>query len=67
MAGDLYQPSSEPDRRIDAKSDADLARWAERWKVSKAELRRAIERVGPRVEDVRQHLIGGFAPPGPIS
>jgi hypothetical protein len=35
--------------------------------VSKEELRRAIEHVGPRVKDVRQHLIGGFAPAGPTS
>jgi Protein of unknown function (DUF3606) len=67
MAGDLYRSGVEPERRIDAGSEADLERWARRWKVSKDELRRAIERVGPRVEDVRQYLIGGFTAPGPTS
>jgi hypothetical protein len=67
MANDLFRTDSEDDKLIDLNSDADLARRSERWKVSKEELRRAIEHVGPRVKDVRQHLIGGFTPAGPTS
>lgn len=67
MANNLFRGDSEDESRIDINSDADLARWSEHWKVSKEELRRAIEHVGPRVKDVRQHLIGGFTPAGPTS
>lgn len=30
--------------------------------VSKEELRKVAERVGPRVGDIRQNLVGGFNP-----
>ncbi len=48
--------------RIDPKSDADLERWSARLKVSKDELRKVAERVGPRLGDIRQNLVGGFNP-----
>ena len=67
MNDDLLRGELAPESWIDADSDADLTRWSKRWKVSKEELRRAIQRVGSRAEDVRQHLIGGFSPPGPSS
>jgi hypothetical protein len=53
--------------RVDARSDADLERWSSRLKVSKEELRKAAERVGPRLGDIRQHLVGGFNNAGPTS
>jgi hypothetical protein len=67
MNDDLLRGELAPESWIDADSDADLTRWSKRWKVSKEELRRTIQRVGSRAEDVRQHLIGGFSPPGPSS
>lgn len=67
MTSDLYSAGDDAERRLDPANETELARWAERWRVSKDELRRAIKRVGPRVEDVRQHLIGGFTPAGPSS
>ena len=48
------------DTRIDARSDEDLDRWSKRLKVPKDELRKVAERVGPRLGDIRQHLVGGF-------
>jgi hypothetical protein len=64
---ELYRTGSDAAERIDAASDAELERWSRRWNVPKEELRRAIEHVGTRVEDVRQHLIGGFNAAGPTS
>jgi CBS domain-containing protein len=67
MDDDLIRGEPVPESRIDVDNEADLKRWSQRWKVSTEELRRAVERVGARAEDVRQHLIGGFSPPGPSS
>jgi Protein of unknown function (DUF3606) len=53
--------------RIDPKSDADVERWARRLGVPQEEFRRAAERAGPRIGDIRQHLIGGFTTAGPTS
>jgi hypothetical protein len=55
------------DSRIDARNDADLERWSARLDVPKEELRKAAERVGPRLGDIRQHLVGGFNAKGPTS
>jgi hypothetical protein len=53
--------------RIDARSESDLERWSKRLNVPKDELRRTAERVGPRLGDIRQHLVGGFNAKGPTS
>jgi len=55
------------DARIDSRNDADLERWARELRVSKDELRLAAERVGPRLGDIKQHLVGGFNNAGPSS
>ena len=54
----------EPDEneRVDVRDEAALERWAKRLKVPKEELRKVAERVGPRVGDIRQNLVGGFNP-----
>lgn len=54
----------EPDEneRVDVRDEAGLERWAKRLKVPKEELRKVAERVGPRVGDIRQNLVGGFNP-----
>ena len=41
--------------------------WSSRLGVPKDEFRRAAERAGPRIGDIRQHLIGGFTSAGPTS
>ncbi|HYE90258.1 MAG TPA: DUF3606 domain-containing protein [Terriglobales bacterium] len=48
--------------RIDPRNEADLERWSAKLKVSKEELRKAAERVGPRLGDIRQNLVGAFNP-----
>ena len=55
------------DVRLDPRSDKDLNYWAERMGVPKDELRRAAELAGPRIGDIRQHLVGGFSASGPTS
>ena len=57
----------EQDTRVDPRSDADIEHWAQRLGVPKDELRRAAERAGPRIGDIRQYLIGGFTTAGPTS
>lgn len=46
--------------RLDPRSEQDLDYWSERMDVPKDELRRAAELAGPRIGDIRQHLVGGF-------
>ncbi len=55
------------DKRLDPGSEQDLVYWAERMDVPKAELKRAAEMAGPRIGDIRQHLVGGFSSSGPTS
>jgi hypothetical protein len=60
------QPGDE-DARVDARNPEEVRRWAERVGVSAEEFQRAAERAGPRIGDIRQHLIGGFSSNGPTS
>ena len=60
------QPGDE-DARVDPRNSEDVRRWAERVGVSAEEFQRAAERAGPRIGDIRQYLIGGFASNGPSS
>ena len=55
------------DARVDPRRDADVEHWARRLGISKDEFRRAAEQAGPRIGDIRQHLIGGFTSAGPTS
>jgi hypothetical protein len=65
---DLKQISpQEEGLRVDPRRDEDLEHWARRLGISKAELKRAAEQAGPRLGDIREHLIGGFTPAGPTS
>jgi hypothetical protein len=52
---------------IDPRRESDLEYWARRLDVPKDELRRAAERAGPRIGDIRQHVIGGFTGAAPTS
>jgi hypothetical protein len=58
---------ADEDTRLDARSERDLDYWAKRMDVPKDQLRRAAEQAGPRIGDIRQHLIGGFTAAGPTS
>ncbi len=55
------------DIRLDLHDRAELDRWADKLGVPKEEFRRAAEQAGPRLGDIRQHLIGGFTAAGPTS
>jgi Protein of unknown function (DUF3606) len=57
----------EQDVRIDPRREQDVDYWAGRLGVPKGEFRRAAEQAGPRLGDIRQHLIGGFTSAGPTS
>jgi hypothetical protein len=43
--------------RVDLRNEADVERWAHRLCTSPAELRRAVEAVGPGVEAVKRYLL----------
>ena len=67
MADQLFEGGAHEDARIDVNEEQSLEYWCKAWHVSKDDLRRAVDQVGPRVKDVRQHLIGGFNASGPTS
>jgi hypothetical protein len=60
-------PDGDENARLDPRSEKDLDYWAKRMDVPKDQLRRAAEQAGPRIGDIRQHLIGGFTGAGPTS
>ena len=60
-------PEKDEDVKIDPRRDRDMEVWAGRLGISKEEFRRAAEQAGPRLGDIRQHLIGGFTAAGPTS
>ncbi|HEX2198242.1 MAG TPA: DUF3606 domain-containing protein [Burkholderiales bacterium] len=53
--------------RIDVNDIENLRYWSDKLRASEEELRRAVDQVGPQVEDVREHLFGGFTTAGPTS
>jgi hypothetical protein len=56
MSDDLSNPGR-PDRdRININEDYEVRDWAKRFGVSEKQLREAVQRVGPMVKDVEQHL-----------
>lgn len=55
------------EQRIDVQNERELRYWCERLHASEAELRRAVDQVGPDVDKVREHLVGGFTSAGPTS
>lgn len=56
MADDLKQPGKPDDSRIDVNQDHEVKRWSEKFGVSREDLRRAVQQVGPMVKKVREHL-----------
>jgi Protein of unknown function (DUF3606) len=52
---------------IDVANEDALRYWSKNLGASAEELRRAVDQVGPKVKDVREHLFGGFNAAGPTS
>lgn len=59
--------AGDEDACVDPHNPEDIRRWAERLGVSVDEFGRAAEQAGPRIGDIRQHLVGGFTSSGPTS
>jgi len=55
------------EQRIDVQNERELRYWCEKLRASEEELRRAVDQVGPDVDKVREHLVGGFTSGGPTS
>jgi hypothetical protein len=58
MADDLKQTGKADDDRINVEQDHEVSYWSEKFGVSRARLRAAVERVGPMRKAVEQHLRG---------
>ena len=58
---------NEDDVQVDPRNDSDIDYWSAMLGIPKDEFRRAAEQAGPRLGDIRQHLIGGFTAAGPTS
>ena len=56
MADDLKQTGKLDDSRINVEQDHEVRYWSAKFGVSRDDLRRAIDEVGPMVKDVQQHL-----------
>jgi hypothetical protein len=55
-AVDPKQTGKPDDARINVDQEHEVKHWSERFGVSRDELRRAVQKVGPMVERVKQHL-----------
>ncbi len=65
---DLLNPDDgSDDVHVDVRSDEDVQRWSRKLGVSAEEFRKAAIQAGPRLGDIRQHLVGGFTGAGPTS
>ena len=56
MADDLKQTGKSDDTRINPDQDHEVRYWSAKFGVSRDDLRRAIDEVGPIVKNVQQHL-----------
>jgi Protein of unknown function (DUF3606) len=56
MADDPKQTGKPDDQRINVEQDHELSYWSKELGVSRDELRAAVQRAGPLVKNVRQHL-----------
>jgi hypothetical protein len=52
----LKQTGKPDDAKINPDQDHEVSYWWEKLGVSRDDLRRAIQHVGPMVKDVKQHL-----------
>jgi hypothetical protein len=56
MADDTKQTGKPDDQRINVEQDHEVSYWSKELGVSRDELRNAVQRAGPLVKNVRQHL-----------
>ena len=56
MADDTSKTGKADRDRINVSQDYELDDWARKLGVSRDELRKAVETVGPMADDVRRHL-----------
>jgi hypothetical protein len=56
MADDTSKTGKVDRERINVSQDYGLDDWARKFGVSREELRKAVETVGPMADDVRRHL-----------
>jgi hypothetical protein len=59
MADDLKQTGRPDDARINVEQDHEVQYWADKFGVSREEIRRAVKAAGPMVKDVRERLGAG--------
>jgi len=59
MSDDKTQSGGQDRRRIDVHQDYELRDWSKKLGVSADELKRAVAKVGDRVEDVERELKSG--------
>jgi hypothetical protein len=59
--------TSRDHERVEVTDRKALSSWSRFLGVSEEELRKAVEQAGPRIGDIRQHLVGGFHTAGPTS
>ncbi|MCD6044394.1 MAG: hypothetical protein K0R40_3997 [Burkholderiales bacterium] len=59
MADDLKQTGRPDDARINVEQDHEVQYWADKFGVSRDEIRRAVKAAGPMVKDVRERLGAG--------
>ena len=58
--GELQASSVGEDEKIDPRNEEAIARWARKLGVPVEEFRVAADHAGPRIRDIKQHLVGGF-------
>jgi hypothetical protein len=56
MADDLKQTAKPDDAKINVDQEHEVKHWSEKFGVSREELRRAVQQVGPMVKRVKEHL-----------
>jgi hypothetical protein len=56
MADDLTKKSSADRKRINVSEDYEVRYWSEKFGVSAARLKEAVQKVGPMVDDVAREL-----------
>ena len=56
MADDTTKQGKQDRDRINVNEDYELRDWSKKFGVSPEELKSAVQKVGPMVKDVQQHL-----------
>ena len=56
MADDLKNTGKQDDQRINLNQDHEVNYWSEKFGVTPGELKEAVEKAGPMVDDVRKQL-----------